>query len=75
MAEVESKSMLPNSWVNVEWSAITATDGFRRGPFGGNLKKSCFVDEGAILYTNNMHLSMMIAPLLGILSMKKSIQS
>jgi type I restriction enzyme S subunit len=41
---------LPNSWINIEWGEITALDGFRRGPFGGNLKKSCFVEEGYSVY-------------------------
>lgn len=43
-------SELPKGWVEVEWNQITATDGFRRGPFGGNLKKDCFVDDGYAVY-------------------------
>lgn len=43
-------SLLPNSWVEVEWNEITSVDGFRRGPFGGNLKKSCFIEEGYAVY-------------------------
>lgn len=50
MEKLESNSTLPDSWINVEWSQITALDGFRRGPFGGNLKKSCFVEEGYSVY-------------------------
>ncbi|WP_253659239.1 restriction endonuclease subunit S [Vibrio splendidus] len=41
---------LPNNWKEVKWNDITGIDGFRRGPFGGNLKKSCFVDEGFAVY-------------------------
>jgi len=41
---------LPMGWAATKWNDITAVDGFRRGPFGGNLKKSCFVDEGYAVY-------------------------
>ncbi|MEZ8085696.1 restriction endonuclease subunit S [Vibrio sp. 1S139] len=41
---------LPKGWAATKWNDITAVDGFRRGPFGGNLKKSCFVDEGYAVY-------------------------
>jgi type I restriction enzyme S subunit len=50
MESLKNNSVLPDSWINVEWSEITTTDGFRRGPFGGNLKKSCFVEEGYSVY-------------------------
>ena len=50
MEYLKNSPILPDSWVNVEWSDITALDGFRRGPFGGNLKKSCFVEEGYSVY-------------------------
>ncbi|HIF9191490.1 TPA: restriction endonuclease subunit S [Photobacterium damselae] len=43
-------SELPSNWKEVKWNDITGIDGFRRGPFGGNLKKSCFVDEGFAVY-------------------------
>ena len=46
----EVNTALPKSWVEAEWSEITSPNGFRRGPFGGNLKKSCFVDEGYAVY-------------------------
>ncbi|EOX4938272.1 restriction endonuclease subunit S [Vibrio alginolyticus] len=43
-------SQLPKGWVETKWDNIVGVDGFRRGPFGGNLKKSCFVDEGYAVY-------------------------
>ncbi|MGL1165465.1 restriction endonuclease subunit S [Vibrio parahaemolyticus] len=43
-------SELPKGWVETEWANIVGLDGFRRGPFGGNLKKSCFVNEGYAVY-------------------------
>ncbi|GAA0231707.1 restriction endonuclease subunit S [Marinomonas primoryensis] len=43
-------SELPKGWVEVEWDQVTTKDGFRRGPFGGNLKKSCFVESGFAIY-------------------------
>ena len=43
-------SELPRGWVEVEWDKVTTKDGFRRGPFGGNLKKSCFVESGFAIY-------------------------
>ncbi|EOW9101364.1 restriction endonuclease subunit S [Vibrio cholerae] len=43
-------SQLPKGWVETKWKDIAGVDGFRRGPFGGNLKKSCFVQEGFAVY-------------------------
>ncbi|OEE79293.1 restriction endonuclease subunit S [Vibrio ordalii] len=43
-------SELPKGWVETKWKDIAGVDGFRRGPFGGNLKKSCFVQEGFAVY-------------------------
>ncbi|HIF9432208.1 TPA: restriction endonuclease subunit S [Photobacterium damselae] len=43
-------SELPSNWAIAKWKDITGVDGFRRGPFGGNLKKSCFVSEGFAVY-------------------------
>jgi type I restriction enzyme S subunit len=50
MVKQKSNSVLPSSWLEVEWSEITSIDGFRRGPFGGNLKKSCFIEKGYSVY-------------------------
>jgi type I restriction enzyme S subunit len=41
---------LPEGWCLPLWDDITLGDGFRRGPFGGNLKKSNFVSEGYAVY-------------------------
>lgn len=43
-------SSIPEEWIDVEWGGITSKDGFRRGPFGGNLKKSFFVKSGYSVY-------------------------
>lgn len=43
-------SELPSNWAIAKWKDITGVDGFRRGPFGGNLKKSCFVSKGFAVY-------------------------
>lgn len=45
-----SEVILPDGWVETEWNNITTLDGFRRGPFGGNLKKAFFVKEGYAIY-------------------------
>lgn len=43
---------LPDSWVWATWEQLLSFDdgAFRRGPFGGALKKSIFVDEGYKVY-------------------------
>ena len=41
---------LPNEWLKADWDSLTANDGFRRGPFGGNLKKAFFVESGYAVY-------------------------
>ena len=41
---------IPSEWLNVRWEDLTSNDGFRRGPFGGNLKKAFFVDKGYSVY-------------------------
>lgn len=45
-----SSDGLPNDWLQVEWDSLTTHDGFRRGPFGGNLKKAYFVESGYAVY-------------------------
>ncbi|UMN08309.1 restriction endonuclease subunit S [Acinetobacter baumannii] len=41
---------LPKEWQIVMWSDLTSNDGFKRGPFGGSLKKECFVNKGYAVY-------------------------
>lgn len=45
-----SEINLPEGWAEVQWNEITQSDGFRRGPFGGNLKKEFFIKEGFAVY-------------------------
>lgn len=42
---------LPNEWLEVDWEQLTnLNDGFKRGPFGGSLKKEIFVESGYAVY-------------------------
>jgi type I restriction enzyme S subunit len=45
-----SEVNLPREWLLTEWEELTAVDGFRRGPFGGNLKKAFFTESGYAVY-------------------------
>lgn len=42
---------LPVEWCETDWVSITnIQDGFKRGPFGGSLKKESFVETGYAIY-------------------------
>lgn len=45
-----SEVNLPKEWKEVTWGDLTTIDGFRRGPFGGNLKKAFFKESGYAVY-------------------------
>jgi len=45
-----SGGRVDEGWVEVDWDNLTSMNGFRRGPFGGNLKKECFVPRGYAVY-------------------------
>lgn len=41
---------LPQGWLWAPWEQWTNKDGFKRGPFGGALKKEIFVEQGYAVY-------------------------
>lgn len=46
-----SELALPEEWLNLTWEEITIEKtGFKRGPFGGSLKKEYFVESGYAVY-------------------------
>lgn len=46
-----SELALPESWSSLTWEEVTLNKtGFKRGPFGGSLKKEYFVDSGYAVY-------------------------
>tara|TARA_B100001059_G_scaffold166779_1_gene166381 strand:- start:4175 stop:5806 length:1632 start_codon:yes stop_codon:yes gene_type:complete len=45
-----SEVNLPEQWLEVNWEDLTSVNGFRRGPFGGNLKKAFFKESGYAVY-------------------------
>ena len=46
-----SELALPESWSSLTWEEVTLDKtGFKRGPFGGSLKKEYFVESGYAVY-------------------------